>query len=161
MHPYKTITQTLLVFCIVNPVLAAPIPRGADTLPSERSVPLQDPAPSNGSPPLSATDGRVPEITEEAPTSPHPLSSDAHVSDSTVDGPTSKPHAAVVHDTLDTQHKQLEFSEKLTGKRIGTGLLGLAATATVLTGLVELWKHSSEFLRREHIKLEHISEVVE
>jgi hypothetical protein len=218
MHPYKTITQTLLVLSILNPVLAAPTPR-AGQLPAEESAPLQDPAPSSGSPPSSTTDGQVheiteastfahpsseaggsaPEITEEASTSAHPLSaaggsapeiteeastsvhrwlswlaaggaeseesspahpltpiteepSPTHTLASTVtkEGSTAEPHAAVTHDTLDTEPKQLKFFEKPLNQKLGVAALSLTAIAASVTGLVELLKHSPESTRREY-----------
>jgi hypothetical protein len=135
MHPYKTITQTLLVLSILNPVFAAPIPRHAYSLRTEGSAPLQDPAPSSGSPPLSATDGQVHQIREASTLSPTTEeSSSTHTLSSTVtaEGSTTEPHTAVTHDMLATQPRAVQGYLEPNLKVFGGFVLSMAALVALV-----------------------------
>ena len=97
MHQYKTIIQILLFLSILNLVYAAPVPRvvttGSDRrrgTPPGGTTPLQGPAPSSESAPLS-TDGQVPvpDSNTEASTSSPATNKPVSVSDSTAGGSTT------------------------------------------------------------------------
>jgi hypothetical protein len=131
MHLYKTITQILLILSIPNLMFAAPIPiipREIGTVPGGTVItPLQDSAPSSGSPPSSEGIGKT-SATDEVP-----ASTDA----STFAHPLSAPNgAAPVSDPI--TNKKLSFYKTPTNVEVAKHMVGAAVIVAALIGIGEL-----------------------
>jgi hypothetical protein len=128
MHLYKTITQILLILSIPNLVFAAPIPiipREIGTVPGGTVItPLQDSAPSSGSPPSSEGIGKT-SATDEVP-----ATTDA----STFAHPLSAPNgAAPVSDPITNK-----FYKNPTNVEVTKHMVGAAVIVAALVGIEEL-----------------------
>ena len=131
MHLYKTITQILLILSIPNLVFAARIPiipREIGKVPGGTVItPLQDLAPSSGSPPSYEGIGKT-SATDEVP-----ATTDA----STFAHPLSAPNgAAPVSDPI--TNKKVTFYKNPVSIDLAKSMAGAAVIVAALLGIGEL-----------------------